>query len=118
MDSERINQTRHELREKYPNEDGIWKIEGECNNPDYNGSHITPVLGYFHGHYYDVIEYALTLDRFFTWGSGGTIEPIEIVYINSDKVQKVKVAIEELKKIEERKLELMDLLDEIGNPYA
>lgn len=42
---------------------GIWKIIGENDSPDGMGGH-TPELGIVEGCLLDVINYALTLDRF------------------------------------------------------
>jgi hypothetical protein len=58
---------------------GIWRVIGE-GEPDYNAGP-GPVLGYYNGRLYDVIHTAVMLPRFFNWGSGGSIERIEVVQL-------------------------------------
>ena len=56
-----------------PNEQGVWKIYGEDPNCDLGGAHHEPWLETVSGTYSKVVEYALTLPRFYSWGSGGRI---------------------------------------------
>ena len=57
---------------------GVWVIKGEDSNPDYHGSHYMPTILYLEGPLDEVIEAAQLHPRFYTWGAGGTIEPIDI----------------------------------------
>jgi hypothetical protein len=67
------------LLEKHSlNEVGIWQIRGEDPNCDMGGAHYQPNLGTVEGRLEDVIRYAVKLPEFYTWGSGGNIEKIEI----------------------------------------
>ena len=59
-------------------EEGTWIVFGEDVNPDYGGSHYTPILGFFQGKLENVIQAAIKLKEFETWGRGGRIEKIEI----------------------------------------
>lgn len=64
-------------------EKGVWQIYGEDPiyedpNCDYNGAHVQPLLDTVSGSLDDVIEYAISLPRFYTWGGGGNIKPIVI----------------------------------------
>ena len=65
---------KYEYHTKYPlEENGYWIIYGEDPNCDFGGSHHEPLLEIVYGKYIDVVTYATTLDRFYTWGSGGRI---------------------------------------------
>ena len=57
---------------------GIWHIFGEDPNCDFGGDHHQPDLGVVEGVLDDVISYAVELDRFWGWGSGGNIKKIEV----------------------------------------
>lgn len=64
---------------------GIWQIKGEDPNCDMGGSHHQPNLGFVEGKLKDIIEYAVELRSFWTWGAGGSIVKI-------DKVKKIDTA--------------------------
>jgi hypothetical protein len=68
------NHVRKRLLEVYsPDETGTWRILGEDPNCDWGGSHHEPELETVTGTYRNVVEYALTLKNFYTWGGGGRI---------------------------------------------
>ena len=68
-----------ELLKKYKlDEVGIWEVYGEDPNCDLGGHHHTPKLGIFSGKLSDVLEIAVNLSNFYTWGSGGEIRKIQI----------------------------------------
>lgn len=72
------------LLDKYPlNTSGTWRIQGEDPNCDFNGPHHQPDLGVVEGTLSDVIEYAVDLEHYWTWGSGGDITPITVKKIDS-----------------------------------
>lgn len=60
------------------NEEGVWEIYGEDPNCDFGGSHHTPKLGTFSGKLSSVLEIAINLSDFYTWGGGGEIRKIQI----------------------------------------
>jgi hypothetical protein len=84
---------------------GVWMVCGEDSNTDLGGHHYMPELGRFEGKLEDIIAYAVTIPRFWTWGGGGSIsllsEPIKIDANSSAKriavEQKVKTLEEQLK---------------------
>ena len=87
---------------------GIFRVRGEDANIDFGGSRQTPELGIFRGKFEDVAAYAVELNDFWAWGSGGSIEEIVIKEITADssKIRKAllaeqKVLKEKLKEIEE-----------------
>lgn len=101
---------------------GLWEVRGEDANPDMGGHHHEPLLGYFEGRLIDVINYAVLLDRFYTWGSGGSIKQYvhpDIKKITTDSVNELaeirdrKAALEQ--QIKEQKVELARLERELGN---
>lgn len=53
---------------------GVWEVRGEDQNPDLGGSPHTPFLGRFEGILSDIIDYAVELPSFWTWGGGGEIK--------------------------------------------
>jgi len=57
---------------------GTWRVQGECENPDFGGHHYQPELGVFEGRLSDVIKRAVDLPGFYTWGGGGDISLIKI----------------------------------------
>jgi hypothetical protein len=62
------------LLEKYDlSKYGIWCVKGEDPNCDMGGYHHEPLLGYFEGTLEQVINKAYTLERWMTWGGGGSI---------------------------------------------
>lgn len=84
----------HSLREY-----GIWRIKGEDPNCDFGGHHHQPDLGLVEGFLDEVIDYAVELKSFWTWGAGGTIEPQNIKKIDSlsQKKDKLREEINSLK---------------------
>lgn len=79
---------------------GVWKIRGEDDNPDLHGQHYMPELGLFEGKLEDIINYAITLKRFWTWGAGGDIikvaPPIKIDAHSSERRIEAEKKIKEL----------------------
>lgn len=67
------------LREKHSlSEEGTWRIRGEDPNCDFGGAHYQPELGTVQGKLLDVVEHAVQLDGFYTWGGGGDIIKVTI----------------------------------------
>jgi hypothetical protein len=90
---------------------GVWEIYGEDPNCDVGGSHHTPLLQVVEGTYINVVEYALTLPGFFTWGGGGNIKLQEITRpaINVDEINS-----ECRKELNNKKDQLQKEIDEIN----
>jgi len=62
---------------KHPRgQSGVWIIRGEDHNADLCGPHDMPKLGKVKGTYEQAVDYALSIDRFVSWGAGGSIEPV------------------------------------------
>lgn len=79
---------REELNKLYhPEEEGCWEILGEDPNCDLGGYHNQPCLGIVLGTYKNVVNYALTLPSFFSWGGGGIIRRVS--YRNGINVDKI-----------------------------
>jgi hypothetical protein len=68
----------HNSKADIRSEEGFWQIYGEDPNCDLQGPHSRPNLGVFQGTLSDAIDYAVDLPEFFTWGGGGTIEPVQV----------------------------------------
>jgi len=77
-----------ELLKKYDlRELATWEVKGEDPNCDFGGQHFSPTLGYFTGKLEDIVELAVNLPNFWTWGGGG-----RIIRINSMSVTNATVA--------------------------
>ena len=60
------------------NEIGIWQVKGEDPNCDFGGSHHEPDLGLYEGRLETIIQIAILLPGFWSWGGGGRIVKTEI----------------------------------------
>ena len=68
-----------ELVKKYPlDTEGLWKVLGEDPNCDFGGHHHQPELGIFDGKLDDIINYAVSLNSFWSWGAGGNIMLVSV----------------------------------------
>lgn len=87
MEDDKNKYVRANLLKKYPPDTfGRWRILGEDSNCDFGGSHYQPHLETVTGTYSNVVEYAISLNSFFTWGGGGDIIQEETHIKNIDKV--------------------------------
>lgn len=106
------------LLEAHPaNEFGTWRILGEDPNCDLGGHHHEPELETVSGTYANVVEYAITLQGFFQWGSGGRIVKIPSHHRNIDQIinnPKVKSLETERTKLQKRLNEIEKELQDIG----
>ena len=87
---------------------GVWEIRGEDPNCDFGGSHHSPYLATVSGRLVDVIESAVELPSFWTWGAGGNIRLVEIQSLDmvNNKARLAKEKEELQKRIEEIEKEL------------
>lgn len=92
--------TYGELVKKHTmNEYGFWKIRGADNNPDFNGTHYQADLGIYEGKLIDIINYAVSLEDFWSWASGDIVKvnkPIKIDAESNDKRSKAEMRIKDL----------------------
>ena len=91
---------------------GIFRVRGEDLNTDFGGSRQRPELGVFRGKFEDVAAYAVELDNFWAWGSGGSIEEIVIKEITADSSEKRKALLEEQKALKKKLKEIEESLGE------
>ena len=106
MNSNR-DRARSRLFTKYPSEKvAVWEVRGEDSNADLAGPHRQPVLGFYEGKYYDVVDFALDMPGFFAWGYGGDVREVKIEAITESKARQMKDARRELKELEKRRDEL------------
>jgi hypothetical protein len=87
---------------------GTWHIRGEDPNCDMGGPHSQPHLGYAKGKLSDVINMAVDIPHFFTWGAGGTITKIEPVLDASSEAN------QERARLRARKMQLEAELESIS----
>ena len=92
------------LKEYQPTEFGTWHIVGEDPNADFGGSHHNPHIAYVTGYLQEVVTLAVQSPRFYSWGSGGNIERIEVL-----SVAEFMDTLKELEKINQLEQELKDL---------
>ena len=98
---------KHKLSDR-----GTWHVQGEDPNCDFGGSHSNPSLGFYEGKLSDVLELAVDLPGFFTWGGGGVISPITVVRVAENTLKKRK----ELKqRISELESTLANVKHELGS---
>jgi len=57
---------------------GTWEIRGEDPNCDFGGHHHEPYLDTVSCTLEKAIRHAVKLDRFFTWGAGGSISKVKV----------------------------------------
>lgn len=89
------------FEEHSPEETGTWRILGEDPNCDFGGAHHEPHLETVTGTYKNVVEYAMTLRGWETWGHGGRIIK-EGAVKNIDKLPKPNPKIAKLEEERER----------------
>ncbi len=91
MSSLQEDAVRSKLLRDCPGEvEGVWQIYGEDPNCDFGGPHIQPLLATVQGKYAAVVEHALGLGQFFTWGGGGKIERVEILQVDAASTKRRK----------------------------
>lgn len=75
-----IKSLTHRLTSKGYNLDDYdtWVVKGEDSNCDLGGYHDTPTLGKFEGTLAQVIEKAVDMPRFYSWGGGGDISKAKV----------------------------------------
>jgi hypothetical protein len=89
--------------------DGVWQIIG-ADMSDYGSSCTNaPRLAVVSGRLRHVIDYAYTLDRWYGYGGGGTIELLNVVQLNSDSIARIKM---NQKRLEEVKVRMRELESE------
>lgn len=104
---------RARLLENYADDEyGTWKIFGEDQNAELSGPHHEPKLKTVTGTYGNVVEYALTLDGFFSWGAGGRIEKkaCQTKLLNVDSLTNPKVII-----LQDERYKLQTRIEEIND---
>lgn len=79
---------------------GVWEIRGEDPNCDFGGSHYQPCLATVTGRLEEVIENAVELSSFWTWGAGGDIRQVRIISL--DKLSKKAELAREKEKLQKR----------------
>lgn len=99
---------RELLKKHLLTEQGTWQIYGEDQNCDFGGSHYSPLLDTVTGKLSDVIEYAVELRSFWTWGGGGDIRKINVKNVETVVSQKKEIASlkAQMKQIQDRLKEL------------
>lgn len=93
--------SRHKLSET-----GTWQIFGEDSNAELAGPHHTPLLATVDGKLEDVINYAIDLPRWATWGGGGEIRKTEVIKVDTAEILRRREMERELKDLEVRVKEL------------
>ena len=116
MDTTAKERVRAKLITKHPVEQvGIWLVKGEDSNADFGGHHYMPTLGYFEGRYLDVVDLAINLKSFFTWGGGGSIDLITVQKVERDTVRELEETMTELDALKKREKELTEKAKRLGN---
>lgn len=69
---------------------GTWSIKAEDPNRDFGGHHHEPELAVVCGKLEDVINYATSLPRFYTWGAGGRITKLDVIQLDATQPMETK----------------------------
>lgn len=93
---------------------GIWEVRGEDPNPDLGGPHHQPFLGLYEGKLEDVVRYAVMLNGFWAWGSGGSIALHEKPRVTLITPETIRDMADKRKRREEILGELSALNQELG----
>ena len=72
------------LKKHSLDEEGIWEVKGEDPNCDLGGYHHCPHLFTAKGKLIDVLNKAVNVPKFYTWGGGGTITKTSIEILDID----------------------------------
>ena len=106
------NGVREKLLRDHPaSAQGTWQILGEDPNCDLGGPHHQPELATVTGTYENVVDYALTLKGFFSWGGGGRIVPLNppTNILNVDKLRSPAVkALEDERRVLQKRLSAIE----------
>lgn len=84
---------------------GVWEVRGEDQNCDLGGSHHMPFLGRFEGTLSDIIDYAVDLPNFWTWGGGGEIRKSSAIKKIDNKTNIKRKKLQEEYELLSKKLE-------------
>ena len=117
MEDKHYNIRMRLLRDHSANEVGTWRILGEDPNCDLGGSHHEPELETVTGTYSNVVEYALNLGGFSSWGGGGRIVKVSSTTKNIDEIvrnPRIKTLREERSRLENRLLDIKRELKSFG----
>jgi len=95
---------RELLKKHSLTETGLWQIFGEDPNCDFGGSHHNPDLGFAEGDLKSVIEYAVELPQFWTWGGGGSIRKVSHVVKATPDTARERARLNEKKQALEKQL--------------
>jgi hypothetical protein len=110
-----VSYSGRKLLEKHNlSETGFWKVRGEDSNCDWGGHHHMPELGVFEGTLKDVIEKAVNMPRFWTWGGGGDITKLEPISVTPESNAEASSLLTELRSVNEREKEITARLKELG----
>lgn len=94
---------------------GTWKILGEDSNPDFGGHHYMPELAYVEGLLGDVIDYAVELPNFWSWGAGGEIVLVPApTKIDNDTTRKIEELRGKKARLERELAEVVETLNSYG----
>lgn len=110
-----ISYSGKKLLEKHNlSETGLWQVFGEDPNCDLHGEHHQPDLGIFEGSLKDVINLAIELPSFWTWGSGGNIVKVVIREVSPVANAEIVALKAELSDNESRAVAINARLKELG----
>jgi hypothetical protein len=96
------------LKKHNLNDEGIWEVFGEDPNCDFGGPHHSPHLITVRGKLNEVIDVAVDLPNFWTWGGGGNIKLVIVHTMESLRNQ--HALLQQKAKLEEELKEVNSLL--------
>lgn len=93
---------------------GVYHIRGEDPNCDFGGHHHEPDLGFLEGPLWAVINDAVEIHGFFSWGAGGKVLPVFPRKVRAALSPEDQDALDNLKALEEKAVALRDSLKSKG----
>ena len=80
---------------------GTWNVLGADSNCDFGGSHHMPYLGIFQGKLTDVIDIAVAMPGFWSWGSG-EIKRVVVQNVEDKRFRRRKEIREQIEALREQ----------------
>lgn len=90
---------------------GTWHVTGEDPNCDLGGPHYEPSMGYYDGKFEDIVEMALRMPGFFSWGYGGDVKAIKVSKVDKTTIKQKAETRSRIAKLE---AELKQLKEDLG----
>jgi hypothetical protein len=86
---------------------GTWRIVGECGVDGSAGQD----YGYYEGYYGVIVDYALDLPQFITYGKGGYITKLKINELDKKKIEELAALRKQQAELEDKLLTIKSMIE-------